>query len=203
MNFIKNPHKGLYITISKIIEPYSPRLSSFAVSLLGKISKSICEPSRGGMGRRLNANKNILKKTPYQKRFTITESRLPVMLCEITKPIKNIIASIKLDIGPAAETIASSLNAFLKLFGLTGTGFAQPISAKPEANDASGIISVPTRSACLNGLSVSLPRLFAVLSPSLLAEKACANSWMVIEIINIGKKVKNEISFSLIWISPI
>lgn len=100
--------------------------------------------------------------------------------------------------GPAAETIASSRSRFLKFLLSTGIGFAQPIKAKPLAKDAIGMIKVPIKSECLNGLIVSLPRFLAVLSPSLEAENACANSCMVMEIKNIGRKVRNEMSRSLI-----
>ena len=90
--------------------------------------------------------------------------------------MKKIIAKIKFEKGPAKETMASSRSLFLKLFLLTGTGFAQPIKAKPEANDANGIITVPIRSTCFIGLNVSLPSFRAVSSPNWDAENACANS---------------------------
>lgn len=79
---------------------------------------------------------------------------------------------MKLENGPANETIASSRKWFLKFLLSTGTGFAQPISAIPVEKDASGIMYVPIISACLNGLRVNLPKFFAVLSPSFDAENA-------------------------------
>jgi hypothetical protein len=90
--------------------------------------------------------------------------------------IKKRIAKIKFENGPAKDTIASSLNSLRKFFLFTGTGFAQPIKANPEAKEAKGISIVPTRSACFIGLRVSLPWSFAVLSPYLDAVNACANS---------------------------
>lgn len=107
-------------------------------------------------------------------------------------------ASSRFANGPAAETIASSRSELLKFLLSIGTGFAQPIKAKPLANDAIGMIKVPIKSECLNGFRVNLPRFLAVLSPSFEAEYACANSCMVIEIKNIGRKVRNEMSRSLI-----
>jgi len=112
--------------------------------------------------------------------------------------IKKKKASSRFANGPAAETIASSRSGLLKFLLFIGIGFAQPIKAKPLANDAIGMIKVPIKSECLKGLRVNLPRFFAVLSPNLEAENACANSCMVIEIKNIGRKVKNEMSRSLI-----
>jgi hypothetical protein len=157
---------------SNKIEPYKPRLSKPAVILLGNKSNKMCEPSSGGIGIRLKAHKNILKKTPYQNRLTTSESFAFKISAEIRNPIKKIIARIKLENGPAAETIASSLYTFLKFLLSTGTGFAHPINAKPEANEATGMIMVPIISACLKGLRLSLPEFLAVLSPSLLAVNA-------------------------------
>src|ERR1035437_8107843 len=107
------------------------------------------------------------------------------------------------DNGPANETIASSRKGLLKFFLFTGTGLAHPINANPVANEAIGIITVPIRSICFNGLRVSLPCFLAVLSPSILADKAWANSWKVIEIKNTGKNVKNDINLSLSGYFPI
>ena len=86
--------------------------------------------------------------------------------------MKNNNARRKLENGPAKETIASSRIWFLKFLLSIGTGLAQPIRAKPEANAARGIMKVPIRSACLKGLRVNLPWFFAVLSPNLEASKA-------------------------------
>ncbi len=72
------------------------------------------------------------------------------------------IALIKFARGPAKDTIAVSLLKFLKLYGLIGTGRAQPIFAIKS-------IIVPMGSRCLRGLSVNRPALFAVSSPSLYA----------------------------------
>ena len=58
----------------------------------------------------------------------------------------------------------------LKLFGLVGTGLAQP---KPTMM----IINSPMGSMCLIGFKVNLPNLSAVGSPYNLADQACPNSW--------------------------
>lgn len=90
--------------------------------------------------------------------------------------MKKIIASRKLEKGPAAETIASSLKGRLKLLRLIGTGFAQPIIKKPERKDINGRIIEPIKSKCFIGFKVYLPACFAVESPNFSATNACANS---------------------------
>ncbi len=82
-------------------------------------------------------------------------------------------ASARLESGPARLTHIMSLPIFLKLRGFTGTGFAHPKSPEKKS------ISVPMGSRCFMGLSVTLPSIFAVGSPSLLATHACAHSCMV------------------------
>ncbi len=75
--------------------------------------------------------------------------------------------------GPASATHRSAFEGFLKFTGFMGTGFAQPnIPDKKRA-------SVPMGSRCLSGFMVTLPRCFAVGSPSLMAVHAWAHSWMV------------------------
>ena len=76
--------------------------------------------------------------------------------------IKNSIAMIKFDSGPANDIKISSLCLFFRLFGLNTTGFAQP-------NPAITIKKNPNQSICFNGFRVNLPSNFAVLSPSLYA----------------------------------
>ena len=140
----------------------------------------------------------MLRKTPYQKKFIIWTWYSEFQLPDNLKKSKNINARTKFENGPANETIASSRKGLLKFFLLTGTGLAHPINANPVAKEAIGIITVPIRSICFKGLRVSLPCFFAVLSPRILADKAWANSWKVIEIKKTGKNVKNDISLSLI-----
>ncbi len=157
---------------SKSKEPYKPRFKYFAVNLFGKRSNKICEPSRGGIGSRLNANKNTFRNTPYQSKLLIIEFCSPKILAEIINKTNNKPERIKFESGPANETIASSFKGLLKFFLSTGTGLAQPINANPDAKAASGIITLPTRSICLKGFNVSLPNFFAVSSPYLFAKNA-------------------------------
>ena len=170
--FIKIPHKGLYMKINKRREPYNPRFKIFAVNLFGKRSNKICEPSNGGMGRRLNTNKNIFRNTPYQSVVFIIEFCTPSQFSEIINSINNKTEKIRFESGPANETTRSSFREFLKLFLFTGIGFAQPIRAKPDAKEARGMITDPIRSICLIGFNVNLPSFFAVSSPNLFASSA-------------------------------
>ena len=78
---------------------------------------------------------------------------------------------------------------FLKLYGLMGTGFAQP---KPNNTK----LIKPKTSKWTIGLRDSLPYDLAVLSPSLYATKACANSCMVSAKIIAKAYVKNIIIFT-------
>ena len=79
--------------------------------------------------------------------------------------------------GPASDTIANPCRPNRKLRGSTGTGLPHP---KPRISN----IIVPAGSKCALGLSVILPSLIEVGSPSFLAIKACEASWKVIPIIN-------------------
>ena len=53
----------------------------------------------------------------------------------------------------------------------------------------------PAISICENGFNVSLPIAFCVLSPSLYAVYACANSWNVIAINTPGMLINKLMSF--------
>jgi hypothetical protein len=107
--------------------------------LFGKKSNKICEPSRGGIGRRLKKNKNTLRKTPYQQRFKIKCLSPETKRANIKNKMKNKNERIKFENGPAKDTIASSLKGFLNLDMFTGTGLAQPISAIPVVSETRGI----------------------------------------------------------------
>ena len=74
-----------------------------------------------------------------------------------------------MDTGPASAVMAIPLLGFLKLLGLTGTGFAQP---KPNSKRN----SAPNGSTLAMGLKVKRPWYLAVLSPSLYATHPWANS---------------------------
>lgn len=161
---------------SKSKDPYKPRFKYFAINLFGKRSNKICEPSSGGIGNKLNANKNTFRNTPYQSKSLIIKFCSPKIFTEIRNKTNNKIEKIKFESGPANETTASSFKGSLKFLLSTGTGLAQPINANPDAKAASGIITLPTRSICLKGFNVNLPNFFAVSSPYLFAKNACEYS---------------------------
>jgi hypothetical protein len=54
----------------RIIDPYIPSLRNEAVIFEGNRSNRIWEPSSGGSGSILNANRKTFRNTPYQKKFT-------------------------------------------------------------------------------------------------------------------------------------
>ena len=86
----------------------------------------------------------------------------------INKP--KTIAKPKFDKGPAKETFISPYFLSLKLYGFTGTGFAQPNKiGLPETNKSIGKIIDPKKSKCFKGFRVNLPAYFAVGSPNELA----------------------------------
>ena len=180
-------------------DPYKPRFKYFAVSLFGNKSNNMCEPSSGGIGNKLNANKNTLRNTPYQSKSFIIKFWSPKIFTEIRKKTNSNTERIKFERGPANETTASSFKGSLKFLLSIGTGLAHPINANPDAKAASGMITLPIRSICLKGFNVNLPRFFAVLSPRLFAKNAWEYSWTEIERRNIGKNIKKFISLSLIW----
>jgi hypothetical protein len=134
----------------------------------------------GGIGSKLKRNKKRLMYIPYFK--TVNNKILLWLISKILISgsiiIKNINnnANKKFENGPTNETIASPILLLKKLFGFTGTGFAQPIKAIPDENEASGIKTVPIKSICLSGLRDNLPTFFAVGSPILYAKSAWANS---------------------------
>ena len=78
--------------------------------------------------------------------------------------------------GPAAAMSIMSFIGFLRLNGLTGTGFAHPKKAPPKKVPSSGSNIVPMASICTAGLSDMRPKFFAVGSPSISADFACPHS---------------------------
>lgn len=68
--------------------------------------------------------------------------------------------------GPAKETRNSPSLGFLKLYGLTGTGFAHPNMIPPgKSAHIIGTTTEPIGSMCFIGFNVSLPAYLAVGSP--------------------------------------
>ena len=88
---------------------------------------------------------------------------------EFNKPltmIPNKIATKKFEAGPARAISGSDMLLFLKLYGLYGTGLAQPIiKPVPVRYKNSGRTIEPNKSRCFIGFNVSLPSYCAVLSP--------------------------------------
>src|SRR5688572_26052561 len=91
-------------------------------------------------------------------------------------------ACSRLLIGPAAAMTMKSRRGSRRLFMLTGTGLAQPISGSPLMAEITGSSTVPIQSMWTSGFSETRPSIRAVGSPSLSAVQACAASWMVSEI---------------------
>lgn len=141
-----------------------------------KTKGKMAEPSSGGIGIKLNIIKTKL--------MVMIEVRSKGMLFPVGMKFKNsekITAVAKLATGPASAVRSRSFNGFLKLYGLTGTGFAQPNTKPvPEKMRSAGSKTVPTRSMCFMGFRVTRPAYLAVGSPKRSAAMACADSWTTI-----------------------
>jgi hypothetical protein len=144
----------------RIRKLYRSKKKNLPNHLGGKTKYKSLEPSRGGMGMRLNtprprfitANNTInLPRAGYKIK------NLPGMILANT-PQKAAVK--KLPVTPAIETKAISLDGFLKYLVSIGTGFAHP-------NLKSKSIRAPMGSKCARGLRVSRPALMAVGSPNL------------------------------------
>jgi hypothetical protein len=72
--------------------------------------------------------------------------------------------------GPARAVSAIPAFSFLKFEGFTGVGFAHPTPVNIRQRN-------PKRSKCLAGFMLILPLFLPVLSPSISAVRACADSW--------------------------
>lgn len=161
-----NLHKKKMKTIRNTREYFSINRSNLR-DLYPKREKSIFEPSRGGMGMRLNSARTILIRTMTEERAMNPSPPNPVAE-EIRIKIPKKIAIAKFVRIPAAETHSVPIrrSSDLKLFGLYGTGFAQPIiNGAWVTIRKSGKIIEPYRSICFRGFRVSLPSYSAVWSP--------------------------------------
>lgn len=99
------------------------------------------EPSRGGIGIRLN-----MAKTRFMSIANLRNSQIQSGKFILKIRLKNIARHIFAK-GPAIPTKRISLLGFLKLKKFTGTGFAQPkITLEPKINKDNGKIIVPNRS---------------------------------------------------------
>lgn len=108
------------------------------------------------------------------------------VISKILSIIVNKIAIIILEHGPAKAVNALPAALFLKFLSSIITGFPQP-----NPNKAMQIN--PAISICENGFNVSLPIAFCVLSPSLYAVYACANSCTERQNKSAGKVYKKDI----------
>ncbi len=150
---------------TKIKKPYLEAMSEkINFRPTGKSEKSIFDPSSGGIGIRLNTAKAMFIIT--------TNTKLVIKVPEILFATKILIKTPKINAmrifesGPAKATRGSATFLFRRLYGLYGTGFAQPImNPTPEITRKNGSKTEPNQSMCLSGFNVSLPSYCAVLSP--------------------------------------
>lgn len=153
-----NPPKNIRKIKTKI--PYCCKNALRADNLFGMNVNSIQWPSSGGMGIKLNRARIIfiltikenIKKRPGLKEKKLFGKNL------ISNPKNK--AKTKLEMGPAMATLKEPHFWSLKLWGLTGTGFAQPkigpCPAVAKSNN-NGKITEPKGSKCFIGFKVSLP----------------------------------------------
>ena len=118
------------------------------------------DPSRGGIGNRLNTASNILINIPAPAIF----SKIGIFILIARKATKSQpIAIIKFAPGPASATQIMPDLGDRRALKLIGTGLAQPkINPVDIINNAAGTRIVPTGSMCLTGLRVTLPIILAV-----------------------------------------
>lgn len=140
----------------------------------GKIVANIFDPSRGGIGSKLNIPRSKFNCTILNKiSRRIVGTRGPSNLISKAKTT----AIRKFIKGPASETRAMSFLPSRRLNGSTGTGLAAPkIIGEPERIRRSGSKMLIQGSMCGRGSRVSLPSSLAVGSPSLSATKPCETS---------------------------
>src|SRR3990167_5161110 len=87
----------------------------------GNMEASTFEPSSGGMGMRLKKKSITLMSTMMNRMSAMPAGKTPRRM--IRPPI---IAIARFEKGPAWQTIASLKRPGRRLYGLYGTGFAQP-----------------------------------------------------------------------------
>ncbi len=110
--------------------------------------------------RRMRKNKNAVSKLSAGRDPFTTRNR---------NAIAEMVAMIKFANGPASAIKTESHFGFFRLYGLNGTGFAQP---NPKSKSGMN----PNRSKCASGLSVNRPSRSAVGSPRNFAMSPCENS---------------------------
>lgn len=146
-----------------------------------KKAKTILDPSNGGIGIKLKKAKSTLTKIIILKRmYTLYKigSAAIGKKAAISLDIRpNTMATKKFEAGPAKAINAPSLFGSFRLYGLKGTGFAQPnINGLFVAIKSNGTRNEPKNSKCFIGFKVSRPISLAVLSPSLYAISPCETS---------------------------
>lgn len=170
------------------IKPYCSNIIMISV-LTGNSVKSNFEPSKGGNGIRLKNAKITFqritiiskeKKMELNDPETAAESSIQslwataIMIADLTaaESVRNLAANAAmraitiLESGPPSATMAGPHFWFLRLYGLYGTGLAQPKANPVEISIRNGTIIEPQISICLIGLKFNLPEYLAVESPS-------------------------------------
>jgi len=137
------------------IKPYFSKNPLISRNFSGKKAMSILEPSSGGIGTRLNMANNILIKTI----LAVIPIKAGLQLIETPNLSKrpNIKAKTRFEAGPAIATVASDHRPGLKLYGLYGTGLAQPKINPPNKYPIVGTTIEPIGSMCLTGFRVKRP----------------------------------------------
>ena len=130
----------------------------------GRRREKTFEPSRGGIGIRLNmARRRFIFTMVYKIAVINPNPRNGEVTWRIMAVIMAIITFVR---GPASETIAISFIPSLRLKGSTGTGLAAPnITGEEDNIRRSGRSMLMTGSIWLLGFRVSLPASLAVGSP--------------------------------------
>ena len=151
-----------------IKSPYCCKNTLIFAAPAGKNLNNIQEPSRGGMGIKLNIPSKIFKNTTIPSK-SIKGSSWGTWTNLIINP--KTMAKAKFAATPAMETFKVPHFLSLKLYGFTGTGFAHPKinGCPPGKRDMSinrrGRITEPKGSKCFIGFRVRRPAYFAVGSP--------------------------------------
>ncbi len=101
--------------------------------------------------------------------------------------VPNMSASNRFETGPAKAMRNSPCLLFFRLYGLYGTGLAQP-KVKPANEVMMGTIIEPIGSICLIGFMVSRPAYLAVGSPRASAARPWETSWTTMENIRTNRK---------------
>src|SRR3972149_8433866 len=164
----------------RTMKPYCSKRAQAKALSGGRRLPNTLLPSRGGMGTMLNTARetfimtlnSVMAKTGLMTVGYVSRKAGPAMIRSLYA-IADMAASNRLESGPATDTSVMERDLFLKFRGFIGTGLAQPNSPEKKS------IMVPIGSRCRKGLRVTLPSIFAVGSPSLLATHAWAHSCMV------------------------